>query len=232
MTQEGQIVPKNEFSPSTSPEPGDRGARETSTVREGIALYNLPTCYRQVHNRMDLCVPLFMNISMFEFEARSSLRKCPTRTKNQERIFIPGDIVSIIMNFDPFKHVGDVWFIVKKRKTGVMKLWKRNWGAIKGYLESCPSITTMRLRVREVGYVYEDKRVHTASSLECPGGGPGFPLECVAVCFNGLIPSDKKNSLWVEVGLFNIVDAQGREVYVNDYVIPRPPVQDFYPKLY
>lgn len=195
---------------------------ETPTVREGIALYNLPTCYRQVHRRMELCEPLFMNISVFEFEARSSFRKCPTRTKNQERIFIPGDVVSILMNFDPFTHAGDVWFVVRKKKTGATKLWKRSWAALKCYLQSYPRIATMRLRVQEAGYVYEDKRAHPPGALECLGASGALPLECAAVAFgtpgeNGV----KKNVLWMEVGLFTIENVKGEVVDINEYLLPK-----------
>lgn len=206
---------------STELIPGKIGI-ETPTVREGIALYNLPTCYRQVHRRMELCEALFMNISVFEFEAKSSFRKCPTRTKNQERIFIPGDIVSIIMNFDPFTYAGDVWFVVKKKKTGATKLWKRSWEALKCYLHSSPRIATMRLRVQEVGYVYEDKRAHPQGVLEYLGGSGAIPLECAAVVFG--TPSDngvKKNVLWMEVGLFAIENVKGEVVDVNEYLSPK-----------
>lgn len=189
---------------------------EAPTVREGVALYNLPTCYRQVHRRMELCEPLFMNVKMFEFEAKSSFRKCPTRTKNQERIFIPGDIVSVLMNFDPFVHTGDIWFVVKKRKSGALKLWKRSWSVLKDYLQSVPRIATMRLRVVEVGYVYEDKRAH-------PQGYSGtLPLECAAVAFGTQNDAaNKKNILWLEVGLFDIENVKGESVYINDYVSPK-----------
>lgn len=189
---------------------------EAPTVREGVALYNLPTCYRQVHRRMELCEPLFMAVKVFEFEAKSSFRKCPTRTKNQERIFIPGDIVSVLMNFDPFVHTGDIWFVVKKRKSGALKLWKRSWSVLKEYLQSVPRIATMRLRVVEVGYVYEDKRAH-------PQGYSGtLPLECAAVVFGTQNDvANKKNILWLEVGLFDIENVKGESVYINDYVSPK-----------
>lgn len=200
----------------------DKIGIETPTVREGIALYSLPTCYRQVHRRMEVCDTLFMAVSVFEFEAKSSFRKCPTRTKNQERIFISGDIVSILMNFDPFAYMGDVWFVVKKRKTGTTKLWKRTWCSIKDYLQSSPRIATMRLRVQEVGYVYEDKRAHPPGFWDYSANPATLPLECAAVSFGG--PSDgglKKNLLWVEIGLFGIENAKGESVDINEYLVPK-----------
>lgn len=165
---------------------------DTDSPRASIALSSSPVCYRRVKNKRPVPPYTLMNLSVFEFEARSSYRKCPESHKNQERIFVSGDRVGIIMNFDPFTYEGEVWFIVTKNRSGTKRLWRRQWSELRQKLDTVPRIAVEVVPICEVGVVGKEAKVahcHHVHSTEC---------FCVKIG-----DGTKANLLWVEVGLFD-----------------------------
>ena len=87
-----------------------------SQKRGRVALVDTPSGYRVIANRIQAPPEVQMEVELFQFTAMQSMKKCPNNSKNQERIYVEGDTVGVVMNFDPFNYTGDVWFVVKKLK--------------------------------------------------------------------------------------------------------------------
>ena len=142
-----------------------------------------------------------MDMQVFQFETKTSLKKCPQSHKNQERIFVPGDIIGIIMTFDPFVHEDDVWFIVTKRKNGSKRLWKRKWSDLRTKITVAPTLACEEVPVCEIGTVGEDPKVRHFVCLR--------DAQCFCVKIGD---GSRQNTLWVEIGLFRVWSSAGVDV--------------------
>ena len=160
--------------------------------RGSIALSSSPVCYRRVKDKHPAPPCTVMDLQVFQFQAKSSLKKCPDSHKNQERIFVAGDSVGILMNFDPFEYHGEVWFIVTKFRSGTKRLWRRQWAELRGKLATTPQICTEEVPVCEIGTVGEEAKVAHCLHVHS--------TECFCVKIGD---GSRQNTLWVEVGLFN-----------------------------
>lgn len=170
-----------------------KGLPDHNGTRGSIALSVVPVCYRCVKSRVPVPEGVFMDIQVFQFESGESLKKCPSSHKNQERIFVTGDTVGVIMTFDPFAYDDDVWFIVTRRKNGVKRLWRRKWKDLRTKIASVPSMVCEKVPVFEIGVVGEDPKVRNLASLRD------------AVCFCIKIGDmSRQNTLWVEMGMFKV----------------------------
>lgn len=178
--------------------------RADDSPRGSIALSSSPVCYRRVKDKRPAPPSTIMNIAVFQFQAKSSLKKCPGSHKNQERIFVAGDSVGIIMNFDPFTYEGEVWFIVTKFRSGTKRLWRRQWSELRMKLATVPQICVEEVPVCEVGVVGEEAKV--AHCLHVHN------TECFCVKVGD---GSRQNTLWVEVGLFDTKFVGTEEDYVE-----------------
>ena len=166
--------------------------KEADSPRGSIALSSSPVCYRRVKDKRPSPPCTVMDLQVFQFQAKSSLKKCPDSRKNQERIFVAGDSVGILMNFDPFEYQGEVWFIVTKFRSGTKRLWRRQWSELRGKLATTPQICIEEVPVCEVGTVGEEAKVAHCLHVHS--------TECFCVKIGD---GSRQNTLWVEVGLFN-----------------------------
>lgn len=165
---------------------------ENDSPRGSVALSSSPVCYRRVKEKRPAPPSIVMKLNVFQFQAKSSLKKCPESYKNQERIFVAGDNIGIIMNFDPFTYEGEVWFIVTKFRSGSKRLWRRQWSELRMKLDTVPQIVEEEVPVFEVGMVGEEAKV--AHCLHVHN------TECFCVKIGD---GSRQNTLWVEVGLFD-----------------------------
>ena len=177
---------------------------ENDSPRGSIALSSSPVCYRRVKDKRPAPPSTVMRLGVFQFQATTSLKKCPESHKNQERIFVSGDSVGIIMNFDPFSYEGEVWFIVTKSRSGTKRLWRRQWSELRMKLDSVPQIAVEEVPVSEVGVVGEEAKV--AHCLHVHN------TECFCVKIGD---GSRQNTLWVEVGLFDTRFVGTEEDYVK-----------------
>lgn len=165
----------------------------TDTQRRGrVALSDTPSGYRVITQRVTAPPSVLMEVELFQFTANRSLKKCPNNCKNQERIYVEGDIVGVIMNFDPFTYKGDVWFVVAKpKKQNQRRLWKRSWLELQeNFGSNLPAISVGYFEVCELGKVSVAAR-----------NGRGVPTRETG-CLS--IKIDDGIYLWVEVGMFKI----------------------------
>lgn len=177
---------------------------ENDSPRGSVALSSSPVCYRRVKDKRPAPPSTVMKLGVFQFQAKSSLKKCPESHKNQERIFVAGDSIGIIMNFDPFTYEGEVWFIVTKFRSGTKRLWRRQWSELRMKLDTVPQIAVEEVPVYEVGMVGEEAKV--AHCLHVHN------TECFCVKIGD---GSRQNTLWVEVGLFDTRFVGTEEDYVE-----------------
>lgn len=160
--------------------------------RGRVALLDTPSGYRVIANRTQAPPEVQMEVELFQFTAMQSMKKCPNNSKNQERIYVEGDTVGVVMNFDPFNYTGEVWFIVtKQKKHNKRRLWRRRWTEIQeNFGTNLPSIKTECFDVCELGKV----------SVQARNG------RCVSTRETGClsIRIDEGIFLWVEVGMFKL----------------------------
>lgn len=195
----------------SSPFPFIKETSEHGGTRGSITLSTVPVCYRRVKNRKVVPDGVFMDVQVFQFHAKGSLKKCPNSMKNQERIFVSGDTVGVIMTFDPFTYDDEVWFIVTRHKNNEKKLWRRNWRDLKEKISTGPGpmLACEKIAVYEIGVVGEDPKLRNVASLRD------------AMCFCVKIGDcSRQNTLWVEIGMFNVWSSSpdvNVESFVTEY---------------
>lgn len=181
---------------------------EHGGTRGSITLSSVPVCYRRVKSRKLVPDGVFMDVQVFQFESKESLKKCPASHKNQERIFVCGDTVGVIMTFDPFTYDDDVWFIVTRHKNGVKRLWRRKWRDLRVKITTVPRLALEQIAVFEIGVVGEDPKVRNLVSLR----------DAVCLCIK-VGDKSRQNTLWIEMGLFRVWSPMGVDVesFISKY---------------
>ena len=164
MKREGAITKKGGACYRGVPTPQDKPQAELEVEEEDTRIVNVPVT---------------------QSFARSSYLKCREGSKNTVRIFIPGDIVTILEH-PGARPTDSVWVLVEKRKSKALRTWLR-------------PLNEVRERVVETG----------SAVFQCPVLGRGFvkanPMtkhpdtECLAISIDG------KTRIWVEAGLFQEV---------------------------
>lgn len=181
---------------------------EHGGTRGSITLSSVPVCYRRVKSRKLVPNGVFMDVQVFQFESKESLKKCPASHKNQERIFVCGDTVGVIMTFDPFTYDDDVWFIVTRHKNGSKRLWRRKWRDLRVKITTVPKLAYEQIGVFEIGVVGEDPKVRNLVSLR----------DAVCLCIK-VGDRTRQNTLWIEMGMFRVWSPLGVDVesFISKY---------------
>lgn len=161
------------------------------TLRECISMQQKAACYRQINKIQKLPEKIQVELVVLKFIVKTSLRKCPESKKNQERVFVPGDIVEVIANNVDLNTLDkDIWFFVTKPKKNTHKLWKRSWSEVRKHLSNngfCSSIR--KVDVFETGVTFEEARIKHFN------GGRNVTCYKVSV-YEGVKP------IWFEVDIF------------------------------
>lgn len=166
-------------------------APNKETLRECISMQQKAACYRQINQIQKLPEKIQVDLAVLKFIVKSSLRKCPESKKNQERVFVPGDVVEIITNnVDLNTFDSDIWFFVTKPKKNTHKLWKRNWSEIRKHLSNNGFCSTVRkMDVFETGVTFEEARIKHFC------GGRNVTCYKISV-YEGVKP------IWFEIDIF------------------------------
>ena len=142
------LIPNNcrNNSTSTSTSNSNTKGAAIATADEAMPF----SCYRQVRDKYyspDVFRGLCFKVRYHQFTSTDHVLKCPDSSKNQERIFVRGDIVNVFLPpatvgapdtsaADPVKATLDapddcVWFVVVKAKRNFSnKLWRRSFSSI------------------------------------------------------------------------------------------------------
>lgn len=176
----------------------DHEKDKVKSVRECVCLASNPACRKQILNKSPLgnAATFRIQLGLRRFEAVARLRKCAEYSKNQERVFIKGDAVDVLMSFDPAAYTGNAWLVVTKKKSGARRLWKKRWPEVRDKLAPGPGITVMQeLAVSAVGYVDEDNSWPQTHTL-------GRATECWCVS----VYDDPQLPLWVDKTLIPLAN--------------------------
>ena len=216
--------------PSDTTQPPLSPQKDGKPRREGILLRESPACYRQVRERRnpDEISGSRLKVRCIRFVATSSMMKCPTGEVNQERVFIKGDIVDVLVppTTNLFAYEDDVWIVVTKSKKGPTKLWKRRFSEIKSCVDMYFfEIHEASYEIFELGKVNRNPKIkQSASSLAAAAAAAAASSSATAVpwmpsvsfergeslCFK-VSPVDGK-FLWVEAGLYYVFSADGVDI--------------------
>lgn len=129
--------------------------------------------------------------------AHKTLFKCREDASNTERVFVPGDAVTI-MGGSVVGPEDNVWILVEKRRTGKLKAWMR-------------PLDEVRSRVVEKEALVLECPVFCEGAMKSGPSAKAPDLECFAVSLDG------KERGWVEAGLFQeaVYDAGSRDGTCN-----------------
>ena len=160
--------------------------------REGTITRGCGACYRRVTlNPGELLLPLekgsehSLIVPVIRAYGRDSFRKCKEGSKNTERMFVPGDIVTVVV--PPGMGPNDnVWFLVEKRRNKALRTWVR-------------PLDELRVHIVEAEVAVLDCPVYGRGAVKSVPWVKTPNVECLAISL------DRKTRIWVEAGLFKDV---------------------------
>lgn len=190
--------------------------------RKHVVLLEEPVCTREVFAKTPLASgSVKVRLDFTTYKAKESMRKCPSSTRNQERIFIAGDTVSIPNIYrgrlQDLDSTTPLWFLVQKARTRSSvgsntnatkgtkaQLWKRCWGELARFLEhSTAEKVTKSFEASEVGMVKPSpKRVNSAREALVSPSLSALLITCylVNLCPTGRCES--ASELWIQREFF------------------------------
>lgn len=190
--------------------------------RKHVVLLEEPVCTREVFGKAPLAPgSVKVRLDFTTYKAKESMRKCPSSTRNQERIFIAGDTVSIPNIYrgclQDLDSTTPLWFLVQKARTRSSigsntnatkgtkaQLWKRCWGELARFLEhSTAEKVTKSFEASEVGMVKPSpKRVNSAREALVSPSLSALLITCylVNLCPTGRCES--ASELWIQREFF------------------------------
>lgn len=205
---------------------------KTKEGRKHVVLLDEPVCTREVFAKTPLSPgAIVVRLEFAVFRAKESLRKCPSSIRNQERIFVAGDTVSVpriykgpVADLAP---AAPLWFLVQKARGSVkqqqqqpqqqqhqqsqqrhQQLWKRSWGELAKSLDmGSARAVTRSFEVLETGMVKPSpKRVNSAREALISPALSALLVSCYLVDLcpaAAAVTGNSASELWIQREFFS-----------------------------